>query len=473
MNFQQLFLILWARRWAVIGAPAVAVAVTVTVSLLLPKTYTASTSLVLEAKGVDPVTGQPVLAAQLMPSYIATQSDIIQSHNVAAKVVDALKLADIPAVREQFQQATEGRGTIRDWMADRLLKALDVEPSKTSNIIDVSYKGADPEFAAHLANAFAQAYMETNLELRVDPARQTASFFNDQLKTLADNLEKARAKLSAYQREHGIVSVEEPGDVETQRLSNLSVQLVATQSQAIDAQTRLRQLNEVLHNGKSADTVSDVLNNPLIQSLKADLARAESKLAELSEKVGPNHPDYQRVVAEIAATKSKIDAEIRTVSASVANSARAAEQREAELRAAVAAQRGKVLGSTEKRDQLTLLTREVENAQRMYDMAANRFGQTRLESQTSQTDIAVLNPAVPPLAPSGPKTMRNALLATFLGTLLGVGVGFLLELVDRRVRSGEDLSQLIGIPLLATILPEPSRGRWSWRWMQLFRLRSA
>lgn len=473
MNLQQFFLILWARRWVVLGAPFVAVLVVVVVSLLLPKTYTATTALVLEAKGVDPVTGQPVLAAQLMPSYIATQTDIIQSHNVAAKVVDMFKLAENPAVRQQFQDATDGRGTIRDWMADRLLKTLDVAPSKTSNVMEISFRGSDPEFAAQMANAFARAYIQTNLELRVDPARQSASFFGDQLKTLAENLEKARAKLSAYQREQGIVAVEEPGDMENQRLANLSSQLVATQTQAIDAQSRLRQLNDAAHLGKSADTVSDVLLNPLIQSLKVDLARSESKLAELSEKVGPNHPDYQRLVAEIDATKRKIESEIRTVSASLASSAAAAQQRESALRAAVAAQKGKVLGTTEKRDDLLLLTREVDNAQRMYDMASQRFGQTRLESQTSQTDIAVLNPAVAPLAHSSPKTMRNALLATFLGTLLGVGLGFLLELVDRRVRSGDDLSEILGVPVLGTTSPEPVPTHFPWRWLQSLKPRPA
>lgn len=472
MNVQQFFLILWAHRWVVLGAPLLTALVATGVSLLLPKTYTATTSLVLEAKGVDPVTGQSV-AAQLMPSYIATQTDIIQSRNVAGKVVDMFKLSENPVVREQFQEATEGRGTIRDWMADRLLKTLDVDPSKTSNVIAVSFRGSDPEFAAQMANAFAHAYIRTNLELRVEPARQTASFFNIQLKTLAENLEKARAKLSAYQREHGIVAVDEPGDVETQRLANLSSQWVATQAQAIDAQSRLRQLNDAMSTGKSADTVSDVLMNPLIQSLKVDLARAESKLAELSEKVGPNHPEYQRLAAEIDATKRKMAAEIRTVSASVANSARAAQQREAELRSAVAAQKGKVLGTTEKRDDLTLLSREVENAQRLYDIAAQRFGQTRLESQTSQTDIAVLNPAVPPLAHSSPKTTRNALLATFLGTLLGVGLGFLLELLDRRVRSGNDLSELLGVPLLGMTSPEPVARRFPWRWLQTLKFRPA
>lgn len=466
MNFQQLFLVLWARRLWVGGSLGLVLLVTLVVSLLLPKSYVASTSLVVDVKAVDPITGMAV-PAQFLPSYLATQVDIIKSQNVAGKVVDALKLTQNPVLREQYEEEAKGRGTMRDWIAGKIQNYLEVEPSRTSNMIQVSFRGSDPDFAAAMANAFAQSYIQTSLELRTEPARLTTTFFNAQIKSLAETLEQARAKLSAYQREHGIVAVEEPLDVEMRRLADLSSQLVATQAQSIDANSRLRQLDNAVKESGRADTVSDVLMNPLVQNLKADLARAENKLAEASEKLGRNHPEYQRLSAEIESIKRKIESEVRVVSASVANSARAARQREAELRAAMTAQKDKVLGSTEKRDELILLTREVENAQRTYDMAAQRFGQSRMASQTDQTEIAVLNRAVPPLRASSPRLMLNMLLALFLGGLLGVSFGFGVEMLDRRVRSPEDLQSVLGIPVLGMIQPDPRPSRWA-RWRPPF-----
>jgi uncharacterized protein involved in exopolysaccharide biosynthesis len=105
----------------------------------------------------------------------------------------------------------------------------------------------------------------------------------------------------------------------------------------------------------------------------------------------------------------------------------------------------------------------VENAQRLYDLALQRYGQTRLEAQATQTDIVILNPAVPPTEASGPKVRRNALIAVFLGTLLGVGLAFLMELLDRRVRTAEDLIINLDIPVLGE-LRKNRRSFWPANW---------
>ncbi len=157
MNFSQFLLILKARFWIILITFLLVVTTTVVVSLLLPKSYTATTSLVLNYKGMDPVTGV-VLPAQLMPGYMATQIDIITSRNVAIKVVDQLNFAKSASAQQQFIDDTKGKGDIRTWFADLLLKKLDVKPSRESSVIEISFSGADPEFAAAVANAFADAY---------------------------------------------------------------------------------------------------------------------------------------------------------------------------------------------------------------------------------------------------------------------------------------------------------------------------
>ena len=126
-------------------------------------------------------------------------------------------------------------------------------------------------------------------------------------------------------------------------------------------------------------------------------------------------------------------------------------QREAELRATLDAQKKKVLQLKEERDGIGVLQRDVEGAQRAYELVTQRLAQTSLESQTQQTNIAVLTPALPPLEPSSPKVLLNTLIAIFLGTLLGVGTALLLELMQRRVRSTDDLAETLGVPVLAVI----------------------
>lgn len=448
MNFAQFLLILRARARIILITFAVTVLATVVVSLLIPKSYKATTTLVLNYKGMDPITGVAI-PAQMMPGYMATQVDIITSHNVAAKVADNLKFAESAAAKEQFNEATKGKGDIRDWFADLLLEKLDVEPSRESSVISISFSGADPAFAAAVANAFADAYQQTSIQLKVEPSQNAAGYLGSQSKILREKLEQAQSRLSVYQQEKGLTSAIEQFDVESARLNDLSAQLVMAQSQAIEASSRQAGARA------NAEESPDVASSPLVQGLKADLSRMESKLAELSQRVDRNHPQYQSARAEADKIRTNLQEEIRRATANVGGSARIYRQREVELRAAVAAQKRRVLELNRSRDQFMVLQKEVESAQRGLDAVSQRFTQTSLEGQVNQAEVAVLNPAIAPLEPSSPKVMLNVLLSAFLGGMLGIGFGLLAEMMDRRVRSRDDIIDALDIPVFDVIRDKP------------------
>ncbi|OYY82192.1 MAG: chain length determinant protein EpsF, partial [Hydrogenophilales bacterium 16-62-9] len=364
----------------------------------------------------------------------------------ASKVVADLKLADSPGTREQFMEATEGKGDINQWLSDLLLKKLSAEPSRESSTIALSFSGADPRFAAALANAFAKAYIETSLDLRLAPAKQTAEWFDQQIVQLRVKLDEAQQKLTAYQREKGIVESDERMDVETRRLSELAAQMVGAQSAAFDASSRTR----------DGSSLPEVINNPVVQGLKAQVAQSEGRLADLAKRVGVNHPEYQRTQAEVNSYKVKLATELNTATRGVGATAGAARQRVGELSAAFERQKAKMLELKQQREESSLLARDVLNAQQIYDSALQRYGQSRMEAQSTQTDITVLNPAFPPVKHSSPRVLLNIVLSMFLGTLLGVGIGFLVELLDRRVRSGQDIAGL-DIPVLAEVTKKGRR----------------
>lgn len=454
MNFTQFLLILRARYKIILLTLFVTVGATVAISLLLPKSYKATTSLVLNYKGVDPVTGL-TLPAQLMPGYMATQVDIINSPRIALKVVDDLKLTEGQTVREQFIEATKGEGTIRDWLAGLLLKNLDVVPARESSVLNITFKGADPQFTATVANAFAAAYQQVSIQLKVEPSQKASGYFTEQIKLLRERLEQAQNKLSGYQREHGIVNADNRLDVESARLSELSSQLVAAQAVAMEATSRQRQAQG------NAGSSPDVSANPLVQNMRATLAAAEAKFADTAQKLEKNHPQYQAAKSEVDKLRSNLDEQIRAASSGVAGNARILQQREAEIRAALAVQKNKVLELNGARDELKVLTNEMESAQRAYEGASQRYTQTSMEGQSNQSDIAILNPAVAPTIPAGPKVLLNTLVSIFLGTMLGLAFGILAESINRRVRSSEDLIGVLKVPVLGVIQWSSSQRRHS------------
>ena len=444
MNFTQFLLILKARAKIVLAVIGLIVLATLVINLLLPKIYKATASLVLNYKGADPVTGLTV-PAQLMPGYMATQIDIITSRNVALKVVEQLKFSENKSAQKQFKEATGGKGDIRVWFADRLLAGLDAKPSRESSVIEISFSGTDPEFAATLANAFAEAYQQTNIQLKAEPSQRASEFLGEKTKALRANLEQANARMSIYQQEKGLTSVMGNLDVESARLNELSSQLVAAQSQNFDSSSRKQRTLG------SGDESPDLAANPIVQNLKIAITQAESKFSELSQRLGSSHPQYQSAEAELNKLKSQLQEQTRKATTTIGGIARISQQLESELRAAVIGQKARVLELNRSRDELSVLQRDVENAQHAVDLASQRFTQTAIEGSVNQADIAVLNPAVAPLNRASPRILFNLILAGFLGTLLGVAAGLLAEMRDRRVRSREDLTELLEVPVLAVI----------------------
>ena len=442
MTLQQFLLILRARYKVALLTLLVTVATTTIISLLLPKQYTASAAVVVDVKSPDVVSGL-MLQGMMAPGYMATQVDIINSDRVAKAVVKLLRMDSSATIQQQWMEATQGKGQLIDWLATLLQRNLDVKPSRESNVISINYTGTDPDFAATVANAFAQAYINVNLDLRVAPARQYAAFFDEQTKAAREKLETAQQALSAYQQKNGITSSDDRFDFESTKLNETSSQLTGVQGQTTDSQSKRQ--------SAKADTVAEVMQSPLVNNLKADIGRLEAKLTESNINLGKNHPQTQRAEAELATLKVQLEAETRKITSSIETTYQVSKQREQQLQNALGAQKARVLVLNKQRDELNVLRRDIESAQRTFEAMSQRASQSSVESQTNQTNIAVLNPASAPPDPSKPRVLLNILVSIFLGTLLGVGLALVLELANRRVRSVQDLSEALDLPVLGSI----------------------
>ena len=446
MNFHQFLLALRGRLWVFLSLLAATVVAAIVVTILMPKTYDATVSVLVDNRD-EQMINQQITPARQQLGYMQTQVDIIQSQRVAKQVVKDLGLADNSAVVADWKKSG-GKGTPEDWVAQGLLSKLKVDVSQSS-VIGITYSASNSKFAADVANAFANAYVSTTLNLRVEPAKQASAWFDDQLKGLRSDLESAQARLAAFQREKGILIVDERMDVETGRLAELSSQALQATSQSYDNATRYGQSKT-----RSAETLPEVIANPLVTGLKTELLRAESKLAELSTRLGPNHPQYIQQKSEVDALRSRVGAEMGKVAGGLQTATAQAQAREAALKADLAAQRKKVADLRDARAESQILVRDVETSQKAYEAALARYHVNKVESGARQTNVTVLNPAIEPTFPSKPRVSLNIALGLFVGTLLGLAAIFLLEILDRRVRSDPDLDGVmlgIDVPLLGTL----------------------
>jgi uncharacterized protein involved in exopolysaccharide biosynthesis len=235
-------------------------------------------------------------------------------------------------------------------------------------------------------------------------------------------------------------------DAEHAKLRELSGRLTAVQADLRDAQSKQRT------GTGSADTLPEVMQNSAVQNLRASVNQLEVRLKEAARNFGASHPQYQRMETELAELRNRLALETSHALSSYASSTTVARTKEAELKLAIDAQTKKVLNMKRERDEISVLMRDVETAKRAYDAVTTRLTQTNLESQANRTNVSVLTPAVEPIEPSFPPPLLKALLIILAGSLLlAFGAALGAEFLDPRIRTAEDLGEMLQMPVLAVL----------------------
>jgi len=479
ISLQKFFLILRTHARLVVGFFGVAVVIAGIISYLTPKMYTATTSLNFEfsANPEDSRTKSDFVDA----SYLTTQIEIIQSQHVAKEVenslteyersrliaainaknsvIDEVKYAITNPIQSLFKDDEHPVQVVNDgekleinsaygWLARAIGHDISVEPVFNSRIVEISYSSTNRQIAALMVNRVAEAYIATNLEMVINPARKSKIWFDEQLKSMRKRLEDAQAKLTAYQQQEGIVSSDERLDTETSRLQGLSAQFVVAQQATRNAVTEQQKLNEILQSGTSLMTFRPVFDNAVIQRLQSEIRELESGLVKMSDSLGKNHPKIKRGRSELSAARQRLNGEIEVITDGINNTAELARERELDLKQALEEQKQLVLNLKFEHNEIAVLKREVESVQGAYNAALNQLNATSMQSLIDQTNVSIVDPANIPKNHSSPRVMMNLAIGLLGGLLLGIGAAIVMEVLVRRVHSKEDLMGEVGVPLL-------------------------
>lgn len=450
LSFQQVSAIVRGNFLQIAALAALFVALIAAATWLMPKQYTATAALVVDTRSKDLVDGSTAVGVA-GTVYLATQAEIIRSERVTRQVIDELGLAEDPLRREQWLEETDGNGDYLAWLAGKLSKKLGVNPAKDSSVVTIAFSGEDPERAAAVANAYLDTYMNTVSEMRSEPARNYNAFFEQQTREAREQLERAQKALSDFERQSGILVSDARLDVETLRLNDLSSEYVRMQEMSVETRSRR---SEAL---QRPDTTVDSLRDPVVASLRNEIAQKESELQQLSQRLGPRHPNVVERSTHLAGLKARLNDQLRRVAASAGSTENVTATRLAELRRSLEAQRGRVAELKSSRDVANVLQRDIEHAQRNYEAVMGRYSATRLERDANQAPVSVIRRASVPGLPSSPRVFMNLALGAMLSLMLASGLVLLRELRNRRLRISEDVTRYLSLPLLST-LPSVSVG---------------
>lgn len=431
----------WKQSATILGA---VLALALVVSLVMPKTYTATATLMVNYEVNDPLGGKE-FPTGLLGSYMATQVELMRSPEVLRPVIERLKLTE----NKNYAAGFSGNpADLPEWVEKKLDKKLVIQQGLSgSQLIYVADSASDPRGAAAIANMVAQVYTEQVYERLTGPASERAKRYTQELEELKKKVAAAQDDITAFRNRTHLADIQAKADLDMALLNSLELRLQEAQNTRRAAESKLT----------TDQSVSNpVLSSNLVQTLKSQLATEEAKMGELRATLGPRHPQVLELQSQLAATRAALGAEVHSYASSASSDLTSARELERKLSGAVEEQRAKVLQVRGQQDEGAKFVLALQSAEDVYKKALDGYDQVMLASTGRYTNVSFVSHATPPLKPSKPNLLKNLALAFVAGGLLGLAVPFALELLRRRVRCRDDIEREHGIPVLAEFGPMPA-----------------
>jgi succinoglycan biosynthesis transport protein ExoP len=470
------------RLWLFVAVAGVIAAVLLFVMLRQTPMYTATANVMINTRTEKVVDSQAVLSGLTADTgTVDTEVEVLKSPQLAETVVDALKLDKDP----EFNGALKPPGLIgsilggkkaaseraapgaaeaeRQAVIAAVGKKLTVRRVGLTYSITISFESTSAMKAATIANAFADAYLRSQLTAKFDATRQANTFLNTRLDTLRTQLQEADAAVSNYRVANNLLSSEGTTLTE-QEISAYNQQLAQARAQQAEDEARLRTARAQLAAGSNGDDVGEALSSQVVQNLRAQRAVVSGRVAEMSGRYGERHPDMVRAQRELADIDQQIQAEIRRIVSNLEARVRVSQQRTASVQASLGGARGTLAANSAASVHLKELEGNAEAARNVYQSFLDRYKQTGAQEGVEQADARIASRAVPPSRQSSPNVMLALALSLVVGAGAGVAAVVVAEIMDAGLATSDDVERKIGlasvasIPLMSSVAEANERG---------------
>ncbi len=486
INFREYFRVIIKRRWSIISVFAVIV-VTVTINTFTAAPiYEAAARLIIDKENPNVVSIQEVMAVDSSGTdYYQTQYRIIESRTVARDVIKKLNLNEseefFPGSKDGFisgiiasikeftvllknsvvallkKEDTDHHKLTEDMsdyeLVSGFIQRISVRPIRNSRLVDISFQGKDPVLVSKIVNTLALAYIDQNLETKLQAVKDAARWLHKRIDEERQKVEKAELALVKYKKDYDIITDFTSGveSVIAQKLAQLNIQGVEAESRRVEAETRYKQAVALKDTPEMLDSIPEVLNNELIKQIKSMEVDLYKRSSEMSKKYGRNHPKMVAIQSEFETLKKRKAYEVNRVVNSLSNEYRVAQAREQSIKEALVNQKNESLDLNQKAIEYGVLKREAESARQMYDLLVNRFKETSLTEDMKTGNIRIIDKAEIPKYSVKPRKKLNILLAVIAGMTAGLGVCFFLEYLDNTIKDPEDIKRYLDIPYLGLV----------------------
>lgn len=395
------------------------------------------------------------------PSELDTQVRILQSDSLALQVIKQLNLD-----KDSGFAPGESAGNPENLTSDSLhidsarttallsgfRGGLRVTRIPNTRILQVDYLSADPKLAANIVNALESTFIEQNFKTKFESTMQASDWLSKQLLDLQMKVETAQEKLVQYQKDHGILGVDEKQNIVTDKLDQLNKDLTSAETDRMQKESLYRLTlsgNPELISSVSTGSASG--QQSLLDKLRAQQADLKIQYARANGQFGPAYPEVVKLNDQLKQVDAEIQIEIKKIGAGVKNQYLAAVARENMLRQALEAQKQEQNKLNESAIEYSTLKRDVETSRQLYEGLLQKLKEAGVTAGLRTNNIRIVDAARVPPAPTEPNVPRNLGFGFLLGLSSGVGLAFLLEGLDSTVRTTEQAQIIAALPSLGII----------------------
>jgi exopolysaccharide transport family protein len=471
VDLREMVRILSRRRWIVIGVvAALAGAAALFVGFSTPR-YTA-TSTVL----IDPHRSHVADSSDQAPqpsnfgtddAMIESQVLLIQSVSVLARVVDKLNLTKdsefgphpslldpIKHFFAMFKSAPASHRSpeeiARAQTIDAVSQKLKVTREGTTFIIDIDESSESPEKAAAISNAISDAYFDEQVQSKYNTNKIAASWLNRQIDDLRNRVESSDRAVEEFRAANNLITTQGQ-TVNDQQLTDLNTKLIDAHVQTAEAKAKFDQVQNIAKNHSDPGTLDQALASDVIKQLRSQYADVAKTLADASSKYGPQHPMVVNARAQLRETQRLIDQEVQRILDNTREAYVVSQSREQALRNSLDQLQSASTNMSKSQVRLRELQREADANRTLYESFLARYKQTTAQESLELPDSRIVARAEVPISPSFPKTMIILALAILVGSGLGALVAFVVDFLDRRVKSPRQAEEITNLPTLAAI----------------------
>jgi polysaccharide biosynthesis transport protein len=430
---------------------------------ITPKQYQASATLQIERRSLTPISNSqnPWLENYWNIEFYPTQYELLQSRGLAERVVKSLDLMEDPAFNpgagagkdSAHGPTAEDDEAVLGRLANQIRGGLSVTPVRSTQLVQIAYSAASPEFAAKAANAFAESFIDLGVEDRYATAGKASSFLTTQIGTLKKEIEDKEAKLQAFSRRSDIVTIDPQANVNLQRFEALNGSLMEAKKGRIEKEARYHEVATV-----PRETLADSLSGGMVTEIRREQLNLEREYETKLKTYKPDFPEMKTLQSNIEKGKEHLEQLIREQVEKAHTDAYGAYQtalrQEQSLDSELNTLRSQFLDQNSAAVEITNLRVEIKTRRDLLDELMRKQSETdvavRLQD-TRESNVRIIDKALIPGGPFRPSLRQDLSYGLLLGLLAGIAIGVLIEFTDRTVKSPEEVERRLGLPPLAVI----------------------